>query len=262
MKSLTATLAAEFMKLRRSKILWITILLFVFIPFMMSLMFYLQKHPEISEKLGIIGTKASALRLGNADWTTYLGFLTQVMAGIGLIGFGFVTGWVFGREYADRTLKDILALPVLRSYIVISKMIVIVLWCVLLTLVFYLSGIAFGRLINISGWTTEIILGYSKIFWITALLTLLLCTPVAFFASYSGGYLLPMGFLILTLLMANFTGLVGLGPYFPWSIPGLYSVPSGTEGMQLSGISYLILILTSVFGLAGTILWWRFADQK
>lgn len=262
MKSLLASLAAEFMKLRRSKILWITIVLFIFVPLMMSLMFYLQNHPEISEKLGIIGTKASALRLGNADWTTYLGFLTQVMAGIGLIGFGFVTSWVFGREYADRTLKDILALPVLRSYIVISKMIVIVLWSVLLILVFYLSGIVFGRFINISGWSAIIILGYSKTFWITALLTLLLCTPVAFFASYSRGYLFPMGFVILTLLMANFTGLVGLGPYFPWSIPGLYCVPAGTEGMQLNGISYLILILTSFFGFAGTILWWHFADQK
>lgn len=262
MKSLNATLVSEFMKLRRSKILWITILLFIFIPFMMSLMFLLQKHPEISQKLGIIGTKASMLRLGKADWPTYLGFLTQVMAGIGLMGFGFVSSWVFGREYADRTIKDILALPVLRTYIVVAKLIVVATWCLMLILVFFISGIAFGQLINISGWVSEIIVEYAMTFLITSVLTILLCTPVAFFASYSRGYLLPMGFVVLTLIMANFIGLIGLGPYFPWAIPGLYSVPSGTEGMQLNGISYIILLFTSILGLSGTIAWWRFADQK
>jgi ABC-2 type transport system permease protein len=62
--------------------------------------------------------------------------------------------------------------------------------------------------------------------------------------------------------MANFIGLVGLGPYFPWAIPGIYSVPSGDEGMQLNAVSYLILATTFVLGLAGTLAWWRFADQK
>ncbi len=262
MKSLKATLITELLKLRRSKILWITIVLFIFIPCMLCLMFYLQKHPEISEKLGIIGTKASMLRLGKADWPTYFGFLTQVMAGIGLVGFGFVTSWVFGREYADRTVKDILALPVLRSYIVISKLIVIVIWCILLTLVFFVSGIALGRLINITGWAGEIMVEYTKTYWITSFLSMLLCTPVAFFASYSRGYLFPMGFVFLTLIMANFIGLIGLGPYFPWAIPGIYSVPSGDDGMQLNIISYFILTTTFVLGLAGTMAWWRFADQK
>jgi len=262
MKSLNATLITELLKLRRSKILWITFVLFIFIPCMLCLMFYLQNHPEISKKLGIIGTKASALRLGKADWTTYLGFLTQVMAGIGLVGFGFATSWVFGREYSDRTVKDILALPVLRSYIVISKLIVIAIWCILLTLVFLVSAIALGRLINLSGWTGEILLEYTKIYWITSLLSILLCTPVAFFASFSRGYLFPMGFVFLTLIMANFIGLVGLGPYFPWAIPGIFSVPSGDEGMQLNAVSYLILTTTFVLGLAGTLAWWRFADQK
>ena len=262
MKSLHATLMTEFMKLRRSKILWITIVLFIFIPLIMSLMFFLQKHPEISEKLGIIGTKATMLRLGKADWPTYLGFLTQVMAGIGLMGFGFVASWVFGREYAERTIKDILALPVLRSNIVISKLIVIALWCILLILVFFVSGIVFGQLIHISGWSGEVIIEQTKTYWITSFLTLLLCPPVAFFASYSRGYLLPMGFVIFTLILANFIGLVGLGPYFPWAIPGLFSVPAGTEGMQLNFISYIILIFTSILGLFGTLAWWRFADQK
>jgi len=228
----------------------------------MALLFFVQKHPEIASKLGMVGTKANMLRLGKADWSSYFGFLTQGIAGIGLIGFGFVTSWVFGREYVDRTVKDILALPVSRSYIVLSKFIVIIIWCAMLTFIFFIFGFIVGQIIGISGWSNEIAFQYAYKFVITSLLTILLCAPIAFFASYSRGYLLPMGFVILTLIMANFTGLIGLGPYFPWAIPGIYSAPSGTEGIQLVISSYIILATTSLLGLGGTLAWWRYADQN
>ena len=181
--------------------------------------------------------------------------------GLGLIGFGFVTSWVFGREYSDRTVKDILALPVSRSFIVLSKFIVVVIWCVLLSFILFAFGLIIGGIIHISGWSSEIAFQFAYKYTVTSLLTILLCTPVAFFASYGRGYLPPMGFVILTLIIAQFIGLVSLGPYFPWAIPGVYSVGAGTEGMQLGVISYIILFFTSILGLIGTFAWWRFADQ-
>jgi len=261
MKSILATLWAESLKIRKSKILWITILAFIFIAFMMGLLMFVQKYPEISSKLGMIGTKASMLRFGKADWPTYLGLLTQSISGIGLIGFGFVTSWVFGREYSDRTVKDLLALPVSRSFIVLSKFIVVVIWCVLLSFILLAFGLIVGGIIHISGWSSEIVSQNAYKYIVTSLLTILLCTPVAFFASYGRGYLPPMGFVILTLIIAQFTGLVGLGPYFPWAIPGVYSVGAGTEGMQLGVASFIILFFSTVLGLIGTFAWWRFADQ-
>ncbi len=262
MKGLSATFITECMKLRKSKILWITFLFFIFIPMMMGLMFYIQMHPELIDKLGIIGTKANLLNLGKAEWTSFLSFLTQGMAGIGLIGFGFVTSWVFGREFSDRTMKDILALPVLRSSIVFSKFIVVAIWCVLLVIVYFIFSLVFGNVIGISGWSSKIISQYTYTYTMTSLLTILLCPPVAFFASYSRGYLLPMAFVILTMTLANFTGILGLGPYFPWAIPGLFGAPAGQGGMQLTLASYIILFSTSVLGLFGTLAWWRFADHK
>jgi ABC-2 type transport system permease protein len=228
---------------------------------MTGLLIFVVKNPEFSSKLGIIGTKAAMLRFGKADWQTYFGFLNQIIAAIGLMGFGFVTSWVFGREYSDRTVKDLLALPVSRSFIVLSKFIVVVIWCILLSFILFAFGLIIGGVINISGWSSKIAFQSAGKFTVTSLLTLLLCTPVAFFASYGRGYLLPMGFVILTLITANFTGLVGLGPYFPWAIPGIYSAPAGTEGMQLGAVSYIILLFTCILGLIGTLTWWRFADQ-
>jgi ABC-2 type transport system permease protein len=260
MKNIVATFVTECMKLRRSGIFWITIVIFIIIPLMMGLMMYVAQHPEIIAKLGLIGTKSTLFEKN--DWSGYLGLLAQSMASIGYIGFGFVTSWVFGREYSDHTLKDILALPVTRSSIVISKFFVIALWCTLLTLILYAVGFFIGQFVGISGWSIQVFSQFTVKFFITSFLTLMLCTPVAFFASYGRGVIAPLGFVILSLVMAQFMGLVGLGPYFPWAIPGVYTAPAGTEGMQLVLSSYIILVVTTVSGFAGTTTWWRLADQK
>ena len=133
----------------------------------------------------MVGTKASMLRLGEPNWQNYFALLTQSIAAIGLVGYGFVTSWVFGHEYSDKTVKDILALPVSRSYIVLSKFIVIVLWSILLTVVFFAFALIFGKIAGISGWSGQIVSTYARTFTIVSSLSILLCTPVAFFASFS-----------------------------------------------------------------------------
>jgi ABC-2 type transport system permease protein len=260
MKNITAAFITECMKLRRSGIFWITIALFIFIPLMMGLMMFVARHPEIAAKLGLIGTKSTIF--GNNDWPGFMGLLTQSIAAIGYIGFGFVTSWVFGHEYTDHTIKDILALPVTRTSIVVSKFFVIILWCALLAVILYGVGFLTGQFIGLSGWSEKLFAQFTGKYFMTSFLTLLLCTPVAFFACSGRGVIAPLGFVIITLIMAQFMGLVGLGPYFPWSIPGVATAASGTEGMQIVLSSYIILAVTCLAGLAGTLAWWRFADQK
>lgn len=255
MKSISATFWAESLKIRRSRMFLLTILVSLSIPLMMGFLMFVVKNPELSSKLGIISTKASMFR--TADWPTYFGLLTEGMAGIGTIGFAFMTSWVFGREYSDRTVTDLLALPVSRSFIVLSKFMVVVLWCAFLSLIFFVFGLIIGGIINLSGWSGDIAVLAASRFTVTCLLTILLCTPVAFFASYGRGYLPPMGFAIATLIVSQFTGLLGLAPYFPWAIPGTYSVDSS----QIGVISYSILLFACIVGFLTTFAWWRFADQ-
>lgn len=262
MKSIHATLYVEFLKIRKSKIFLATILFFILVSAMMGLVMFVQENPEIAAKLGMIGTKASLLRFGEPNWQNYFTLLIMGIAAIGLVGTGFVVSWVFGREFSDHTVKDILALPVSRTSIVLSKFIVVVVWSFILSFIYFAFGLIAGLLIDLPGWSGEIFSQYASNYSATSVLVILLCTPVAFLASYSRGYILPLGFVILSLILANFTGLVGLGPYFPWAIPGLYGTPNGTENMQLNIASYIILISTSLAGLFGTIALWRFADQK
>ena len=83
------------------------------------------------------------------------------------------------------------------------------------------------------------------VFMSTALLTLILSTPIAFFASIGRGYLLPIGFIILIIILTQLIMVVlpGLAPYIPWAIPALFCGAAGPSGPQIGAVSYLILIL-------------------
>ncbi|HEX2969077.1 MAG TPA: ABC transporter permease [Bacteroidales bacterium] len=259
MNKVFAAIWAEYMKIRRSKIFFITLTVFSFIPMMVGLMMFVSKNPEIASKLGIIGTKSKMF--SENDWKGYFELLNQVIASIGLLGFGFVTSWVFGREHTDRTMKDILALPLDRNFIVLAKFVITFFWCIILTAVTYSVGLLIGQVVSIPGWSASLFTGFSKTFFISGILTFFLCSPVAYLAGYSRGIIAPLGFVLLTMIFAQFAGLLGLGPYFPWAIPGLYSVNKDDPGFILRLSSYIILTITFIAGYWATIYWWKNADH-
>lgn len=71
---------------------------------------------------------------GGTEWEQYLLMLGSMISIGGIIGFGFVFSWLFGREYSDRTVKDLLSLPMSRWRIVRAKLAVGAGWCLLLAL--------------------------------------------------------------------------------------------------------------------------------
>jgi ABC-2 type transport system permease protein len=260
MRNFGIALWAEYMKIRKSRIFYITVALFVFIPLMLGLMIYIVRHPEISARLGIVAAKANMF--GTTDWPGFLGLINQTMAAMGLIGFGFVTAWVYGREYTDHTLKDILALPVSRATIVLAKFAAVAIWCVILSLVLVLTSLLIAHSAHLSGFSKEIWHQSIATYSVICGLTILLCTPVAFFAGYGRGLIAPLGFVIVTLIVAQFTAVSGFGPFFPWAIPGLLTTAGTADEVQLVAASYVLFSLTSLVGLLGTVAWWERADHK
>ncbi len=260
MKNILPALWGEFLKARRSKMPFLTALSFAFVPLMGGFFMIVLKDPEMARRLGMVSAKAQIVA-GNADWQTYLGILSQGTAIGGIILFGIIASWVFGREYSDHTIKDLLALPTTRSEIVWSKFILIALWSAALVVLVYLIGLVVGALIGLP-------IGSMEIFWqgsitlaVVACLMILLVTPIAFVASAGHGYLPPMGFAIFAIVLAQVIAAAGWGEYFPWSVPALRSGMAGPEYDSMGFISYAIVVAASIVGMIATFIWWEFADQ-
>lgn len=262
MKQFHATLKTEMTKALKSRMLLVSILFFSFIGMMMGLLVFLSRHPEIAGKSAVMGTKVSMI--GEATWPSYLNLLIQMVLTVGSIGCGIVTIWIFGREFSDKVIKDLLVLPVSRYYFVISKYIVVLLWSLILILVMFATGIITGLAIHLEDYSTALIIGNLRVYMVSGILTILLCTIIGLITSMSRSYLLPVAIVILTLIITQFVfiGASGISPYFPWAVPGLFSRVAGAEAPVPGFSGYAILLLTSAFGFAGTIAWWRFSDQK
>ena len=218
------------------------------------------KDPAAARSMGLISTKAQ-LVAGVADWTTFFSILAQAVAVGGAILFAIVTAWVFGREFSDRTAKELLALPTSRETIVAAKFIVTAAWTGILTLFIFLIGLVVGRLVVIPGWSQELLRSASVDVLGAAALTIALLPFVALLASVGRGYLPPLGWTILTVALAQIAAITGWGDWFPWAVPALFSGAAGPRSELIGIHSYVIVILASMVGLAATFAWWRNADQ-
>ena len=260
MMNFAESLGTEILKARRSGLPFWTAAGFSLAPIMGGVFMIILKDPEFARRVGLLRTKAELLS-GTADWPTYFGLLSQATAVGGILVFALITSWVFGREFADGTAKDFLALPTRRYSIIAAKFVVVGVWCGLISALIYFLGLVVGMIIVLPQWSQQLAVQGTINLGVTAVLTTLLVTPVAFVASAGRGYLPPMGFAILVLVLAQVLGAAGWGPLFPWSVPALYAGLGENHGAGLDVASSIIVVLTSLTGLIGTLLWWQYADH-
>lgn len=262
MNELKRSFLSELLKLKHLSILWITLVAFTLIPIMGGVITFLIQNPELIPKSSILSIKISMLSTP-VNLVSYLSLYLSQGAGIaGIIVFGFVASYLFGREYSDHTYRDLLSLPISRTKILNAKYLIYIIWCLGLVISDLIIGFIVGKMLNLYGWEYSVIFETIKIYFITALLTITLGTWISFFALWAKGYLAPLGFLIVILILAQFIPYIGWGHYFPWSIPGIYCGAAG-EGLKnrLNEWSYLSLIFTSLIGYILSIAWWKYADQ-
>src|SRR5215470_3959819 len=154
MRDLTNTVWIELRKATRSRMPLFTALGFLVLACGLAFLMFIYKYPTFARQIGLISTKAN-LAGGTASWPYYLGVLGQAISVVGLLLFSLVEGWVFGREFADGTLKDLLAVPVSRATLLLAKFLVVALWSLLLTVMLFLVSLSLGTAIGLSQGTTE-----------------------------------------------------------------------------------------------------------
>lgn len=245
-------LSVEFLKLRRSPVAWTAgVLLVLLIPL---LCFGLVSVVEGSGG-GLLAEKVRALVSGTG-WVAYGGLLDQFVASALLVGVGIVVIWCFGREFSDRMVGSLFALPTSRGMIAAAKLIVVAGWSVLVStsvvLVAFGLGLA-GDLGPLDAFALEEMGDVLAV----ALLTSLLASTLAFPASVGRGYLPAIGVMVLILMTAQMAVLFQAGAWYPFAAPGLWAV-SGNQGEALVTLPQLALVpVLALIGAGVTIRWWR-----
>jgi len=236
--NILSVLYCEVLKVLRSHVFWFVFLFFGIGPVMM----------------GIMGN--SPADSGQGNWELYLEGAVNTITGVGLVGFSFIAAWVFGREFTDKTVKDLVAKPVSRSCIVSSKFIVIFAWSLLYLLYMFSLSLLTGLTLGLADFAPSLVMDAFIIFSTASLMFIIVATPSAFVANITKGYLAPIGLILVLAIAINALGNTAFAPYFPWLIPALYLK---TGSLSLSSI--IILLSTGIAGVVGTFAWWMFAEK-
>ena len=252
-------LATEFIKLRRSKVTWGTLVAMALGPLGIGLFMWILLEPGRAKQMGLLGTKADLSGL-SATWPSLLSMLALIIGMAGTLILSFIVAYVFGREYAEQTAKNVYGLPVKRSSFVLAKLVVALAWWLVLVVATLAEAFLLGAALRLPGFSAGVASAGVGNALLAALIAYLVVPPVAWVATLGRGYMPPLGFALVTLALGNVFGKTGWAELFPWSIIPLMVGSVGQPVASLPAVSYLVIALTFVAGVAATIAQVRWAD--
>jgi ABC-2 type transport system permease protein len=260
MNEITAALAAEAVKARRAPVLWLAAAGFSIVPLVGGLFMLILADPERARRMGLLGQKAR-LTAGTAEWSSLLDLMSQAVAVGGMLLFALVTAWVFGREFSDRTVRTLLAVPTRRVAILAAKGAVVAAWCTAMTGWVVALTLAVGFALGLPGWSPELAGDAIARVLAVAGLTIALQTVTAWAASAGRGFLAPIGLTLLALALANVLAVLGWGALFPWAVPSVLSGAGGEAAGGVGPAGIALVAATSTAGAVGTARWWVRTDH-
>ena len=120
-----AALAVEWAKFRRARPVWVTTVLLTTGVVAMCVLTLRSVHGADATMAG----KAQAIVEDGGRAGLFAAADTIVSVG-GLLGFGVVVGWVFGREFTDGAISGLWAAPVSRPAVAAAKLLILLTWSV------------------------------------------------------------------------------------------------------------------------------------
>lgn len=254
---MSRAIRAEFLKLRRARaILWSALVVFIYNVINAVFVFNL-KNPAASAQMAKAGgpfTKAALAGFYQPTWANFLRFIPQGISGAwGVLLFGFVAAYIFAQEYRERTAAATLTTPVRREYVAGAKMLVLAAWVLGLTLLSMMLGTAGVALAGIGGFTWKLIATTLLDSLEVSLLLYLTLPFVAWLAVAGKGYLRPMLFSVIALMLGNSLISTGAARWFPWDMPVLAVGASWmpVPPMTLVAGSWAVSVAVFAIGLFG-----------
>jgi len=254
-----SVLSTEFLKLRRSRVTWGTLLGLSLAPLGLALFMWILREPGRAASLGLLGTKANLSGL-EATWPFYASTLTTVIGVGGLLLLSFIVAYIFGREYTELTAKNMLAPPVARHWFVIAKLVAALVWWLVLVAAVVAETFAIGLALGLPGFSAALALSTVGNSLLAAGMSYLIVPVVAWVTTVGRGFMPPLAFALVMLALGDVFAHTGWAQWFPWSIIPLLIGMVGTP-QTLSAGSYVVLALTFFAGVGATIAQLRWADN-
>lgn len=166
----------------------------------------------------------------------------QILTVVMVLAAGFVVAWLFGREWADKTLGSLFALPISRSRIAVAKVVMAGAWvvaCVTVAIGVTAAGIAIegSASLDTSAWHA---LGLD---WVAGVLMGLLGIPFGWLAVVTRGYLGALGGIIGVTAASQILASLGLGRWVPYVIPAVWAGAGGADASSKIGAPHLVWAL-------------------
>ena len=231
----------EFLKLKRSKIFLLSILMAALPSILMFIATFAFDETQSFDAL----------------FSTVNMYMSALFA---ILLFSIIISYLFGREYNEHTLKTMLTVPISRGKFLISKYVMFLIWILILTVVTSLSTLAFGFVAGLTGFTLQLFINRFAELLFANILLFLTFSPFVFISLFITNMVPAMvGGASLTLVSLLVNG-QSWAPYVPWACP--YLISSGEiadygvslmipYGVILSlMIPYGVILATFIIGLA------------
>ena len=220
----------EFLKLKRSKIFLLSILMAALPSILMFIATFAFDETQSFDAL----------------FSTVNMYMSALFA---ILLFSIIISYLFGREYNEHTLKTMLTVPISRGKFLISKYVMFLIWILILTVVTSLSTLAFGFLAGLTGFTFQLFINSFAELLFANILLFLTFSPFVFISLFITNMVPAMvGGASLTLVSLLVNG-QSWAPYVPWACP--YLISSGEiadYGVSLM-IPYGVILATFIIGL-------------
>lgn len=172
---------------------------------------------------------------------------------IGTPLFGVLSSWLFNREFEERTIRNILSIPVSRPALFASKSVVLFFWMMILFAWAFALTLALGALGDFSGISPSLVGRYALRFFAFGVLLFFLMGPMVFATFAFRAYVPVIVFAVSVTLVSVVVGNTQYGALYPWTAIIPIVVRSGASEYP-SYVPWLSFSLASLCGYAAAFL--------
>ncbi len=193
---------------------------------------------------------AKAGPAASLDWAGLSAGALQITSAGGLIAFGVVLAWMFGREFAEGTITGLFAVPVGRGRIALAKLAVYAAWVLLVGLGLVLGVLGLGLVLGYGAPTGEVWPALARL-GALAVLTGAVAVPVAWVTTLTRSLFAGVATTVALVVVAQVGVLAGAGGWVPLAAPALWALSGGqaVSGVQLGATLALAAVATALTAL-------------